>query len=233
MNAVETPLAARRALAYLAETDPLPAAPFDAIIGFGVFDLRLPRFCGELFLRGLAPRIIFTGGIGAGTGTFEGREADIWREELRRTYPQIGDAAVILENRSTHTAENIQFTAALLARTQPSLAFGAGVRRAIIVASPSRLRRVRLTLQRLQPELHVCRQLPAFTFEAEQTLYASHGIDYVSHLSGELDRLVDYPSRGWIAAEPLPAEIATVRAFLRKSLTRAGGIGLNPTPRLR
>ena len=218
MNAAETHRAAVRALAYLAATDPLPPVPFDAIIGFGVFDLRLPRFCGELFLRGLAPHIIFTGGIGAGTGNLGGPEADVWREELRRAYPQIGDAAITLENRSTNTAENIQFTADLLARARPSLAFGVGLRRAIIVTSPSRLRRARLTLKQLQPALHVCGQLPAFTFEAEQALYASQGVDYISHLSGELDRLIDYPHRGWIAAEPLPPEIAAAHAELRKSL---------------
>lgn len=210
--------AARRALAWLAATDPLPAGPCDAILGFGVFDLRLPVFCGDLYRRGCAPRLIFTGGLGAGTGNLGGPEADAWRTALRQAYPDIPDAAVILENRSTNTAENISFTAGLLRREHPELAFGRGLRRIVAVASPSRLRRVRLTLARLQPELAVVGQLPPVSFEAELAVYGLQGIDYLAHLAGELDRIVTYPARGWIAAEPLPPEIAAAHERLRASV---------------
>ena len=207
--------AAARALAYLAETDPAPLSPVDAIIGFGVFDLGLPRFCGDLHRAGAAPRIIFTGGIGAGTGSLGGPEADAWRHALRRSHPEIPDAAVIVENRSTNTAENIALTAALLARDFPALTLGGGIRRAIIVASPSRLRRVLLTMRQLQPGVQCVRQLPPFTLEGETALYTANGVDYHAHLAGELDRLIDYPRRGWIAGEPLPPEIAAAHAALK------------------
>ena len=207
--------AARRVLAYLAETDPVPSDPVDAVLGFGVFDLRLPRFCGELYARGRAPRLIFTGGIGAGTGRLGGPEADAWRAELRRSHPGIPDEHVITENRSTNTAENIAFTAALLEREHPALAFGRGLRTALVVASPSRLRRVGLTLRRQQPALRVIRQLPVVNFDEERALYARNGLNYLEHLAGELDRLSDYPARGWIAPEPLPPEMVAAREVLR------------------
>lgn len=215
--------AAEHALAYLGATDPLPTSPVDAIVGFGVFDLQLPRFCGDLYTRGLAPRIVFTGGLGAGTGNLGGPEADAWREALRRAYPEITDDRVILENRSTNTAENIAFTAALLARLHPALAFGRGLRTAIVVASPSRLRRVMLTLRKLQPAVRVIRQRPPCSLATEAALYAAHRVDYLAHLAGELDRLVDYPRRGWIAAEPLPPEIAAAHAVLRQASLSAEG----------
>ncbi|MSU49131.1 MAG: YdcF family protein [Opitutus sp.] len=208
--------AAERALAYLAKTDPAPREPVDAVIGFGVFDLKLSAYCGELHATGVARIIIFTGGIGAGTGSLGGREADVWREALRQSYPTITDEAVIVENQSTNTAENIGFTAELLAREHPALAFGRGVRTAIIVASPSRLRRVQLTMRKLQPEVRVVRRLPAWSFGSEHDLYAANGVDYYAHLAGELDRIVNYPARGWIAAEPLPAEIAEAHAELKQ-----------------
>ena len=53
------------------------------------------------------------------------------------------------------------------------------------------------------------------TFEREQSLYASQGFDYTEHLAGELDRIRDYPARGWIVAEPLPPPIAAAHAVLR------------------
>lgn len=214
--APEVIAAARRVLAYLAATDPVPAAPCDAIMGFGVFDLRLPVFCGELYTRGLAPRLIFSGGRGAGSGRLPGSEAEAWRTALRARYPDIPDSAILLEDRSTNTAENLAFTGDLLARTQPELAFGRGLRRLIIVASPSRLRRVGLTLRRAHPEIEIVRQLPPpVSLESEWAAYGLQGIDYRAHLIGELDRLVDYPQRGWIAEEPLPPEIAAAHTVLR------------------
>lgn len=208
--------AARVAFNYLAEVDPLDAVAADAIIGFGVFDLTLPRFCGQLYQQRRAACIIFTGGIGAGTGDLGGPEATIWRDELFRAYPDFPPERLVIENRSTNTTENIQFTADVLARDRPDLAFGRGVRSVIIVASPSRLRRAKLALLKLQPELRPARALPAADFDREQALYASKGLDYIAHLTGELDRIVAYPARGWIAPEPLPAEIAEAHSVLRK-----------------
>jgi uncharacterized SAM-binding protein YcdF (DUF218 family) len=214
------PAAAARILGYLAETDPLPPQPCDAIIGFGVFDLELPRFCGELYQRNVAPRIIFTGGIGAGTGDFGGPEADVWRDALLACHPRIPQSALILENRSTNTAENIAFTAELLERSHPDCTFGRGIRSAVIVASPSRLRRVRLTMRRLLPAVHVVRQLPPVRFAAQQALYTRQGLDYFAHLAGELERISTYPARGWIAPEPLPADVLEAWSVLRAGAER-------------
>lgn len=207
--------AARTAFAHLSATDPLPAIAADAVIGFGVFDVSLASFCGDLHDRGLARQIIFTGGLGAGTADLGRPEAEAWRDELGRTHPHLPAAHVIVETRSTNTAENIAFTAALLARGHPALAFGLGLRTALIVAAPSRLRRVKLTLARLQPALRTIRCLPPPDFERERTLYENKGIPFLPHLRGELDRLVSYPARGWIAAEPLPAAVAAAHARLQ------------------
>lgn len=209
--------AAEQVLRFLAATDPAPAAPVDAIIGFGVFDLTLPRFCVQLFEQGLAPRIIFTGGLGAGTGNLGGPEADVWRAEVARTHPEVA-RQIITENRSTNTAENIEFTATLLEQQYPDLAFGRGITTAIAVASPSRLRRVRLSLRRRQPAVRVTLALPAVSLDVEQALYESHGVPYLEHLIGELDRLETYPARGWIAAEPIPPEILAAKRVLSEAV---------------
>lgn len=213
---MNTPTDADLIFTYLATTDPLPSVPMDAIVGFGTFDLSLARLCGELHLRGCAPLIIFTGGIGAGTADLGQPEADAWRAELRRSHPTIADERVILENRSTNTAENIDFTAELLARQHPGRALGAGVRAVIGVASPSRLRRVALTWRKLQPAVPLLRQRPPMaTYATEKALYEAKGFHYDGHLCGELDRIVDYAERGWIAAEALPKEILGAHARLR------------------
>lgn len=200
---------------YLAETDPLPSSPCDGVLGFGMFDLKLPRFCGDLYARGLVRRIVFIGGIGAGTGDLGQPEANAWREELQRSHPAIPASDVIIENQSTNTAENIGFTAALLEREHPELTFGRGLRQVLVVASPSRLRRVRLTLRLLQPDVKTMRCLPPTDYDTEAALYTRQGIDYIAHLCGELDRLVSYPQRGWITPEPLPEPVTAAHALLR------------------
>jgi hypothetical protein len=203
-------------LAYLSETDPAPTDRVDAVIGFGTFDLALPVFCTEVFVRTPARKIIFTGGVGAGSADLGEPEADAWAKAALTTHRELRPEHLILENRSTNTAENIHFTAALLAREYPDFKFGAGLNHAIIVASPSRLRRVKLTLQHLQPSLRATRMLPAVDFDREFAEHERKGIPYLAHLSGELDRIVSYPARGWIAEERLPGEIAEAHATLRQ-----------------
>jgi hypothetical protein len=207
--------AGRVVLNYLAEVDALPERAADAVLGFGMFDVSLASFCGDLASQRFARRVILIGGIGAGTADLGQPEADAWKEQLVRTHPEIPAVAIITENKSTNTAENIAFTAALLGEKFPELAFGRGIKSVLVVASPSRLRRVKLTLQLMQPALRVTRRLPRVSFDREYALYQSKGLNYCEHLLGELDRLVDYPQRGWIASEPLPPEIQAARETLR------------------
>jgi len=211
-----TDAAAREIFGYLSECDPRPNTMADAVLGFGMFDLTLAMYCGDLYAQQRARRIIFTGGVGAGTADLGEPEADAWSAALFRAYPTLPPADVIVENRSTNTKENIAFTAALLARDLPELAFGRGIRTALIVSSPSRLRRVKLTMQLLQPHVRVTRQLPRTDFDHERALYESKHLDFIEHLAGELDRIIAYPARGWTVTETLPPAIANAHATLRQ-----------------
>ena len=58
--------------------------PADLIIGFGHFDPKIPRRCCELYVQGYAPRILYTGGIGAGSADIGMAEAIYFREESGR-----------------------------------------------------------------------------------------------------------------------------------------------------
>ena len=208
---------ARQVFDYLAAMDALSTTVCDAVIGFGVFDLKLARLCGELYVSGRVARIIFTGGIGAGSADLGQPEADAWYAELRRAHPKIPREHVILENRSTNTAENVRFTEALLEQQHPTLSLGRGIKTVIAVASPSRLRRVRLTLKQMLPGLHIVGRHTGSSFAAEHALYASKGIDFVAHLVGELERIIDYAGRGWIFPEPLPPPIAAAHQELKRT----------------
>lgn len=113
------------------------AAPADVIIVLGaaaydarpspVFEERI-RHGIELHARGLAPRIIFTGGFGTGARFAESEVAR--RYALRREVPP---EAILIETRSRTTRQNLQEAAVLMQEHQ--------MRRAIIVSDPLHMAR--------------------------------------------------------------------------------------------
>ena len=81
----------------------------DCIVGFGNFNTDIAARAAELYLKGYAPRILFTGGLGRNTeGLLPKSEA------LRFAHTAMAcgvpERDIILEDRSTNTKENIEFT---------------------------------------------------------------------------------------------------------------------------
>ena len=75
----------------------------DAVIGFGHFDLKIPRRCLALHRSGLAPLIVFSGGMGAGTADLGQAEARAFLDEIRAA-GGVDEGAVVFEDRSDPTA---------------------------------------------------------------------------------------------------------------------------------
>lgn len=186
----------------------------DVVIGFGHFDMRIPRVCGALFQRGLAGRVILTGGVGSGTADLGEPEAHAFLKELRRACPEIPGDAVFVEGESTNTSENILFTSRGLAGAWPDFNFASGIRSAILVASPYRQRRVLLTCRKLIPQVACQCAPPETTFEEEVRIFAEKGQDFDALLGGEIDRIIRYGEEGYIERETVPPGIARARGLL-------------------
>lgn len=197
-------------LEYLALRSSAQPVQNDAIVGFGHFDLRIARRCGQLWRAGAAPRILFTGGFGAGSGHLDRPEAEAFAQELRTHFPEIPDDAVLIESRSTHTGENVRFLSTRAAAAHWPL------RTVALVASPYRQRRVSLTWRRHMPGSAHFNCPPPTTLEHEIELFRAQGQDFVDLLPAEIDRLTDYAARGWIAAEPIPLAVAEAAERLRR-----------------
>ncbi len=113
------------------------AAPADVIIVLGaaaydrnpspVFKERI-RHGIDLYQRGLAPRLIFTGGYGNGARYSESQVARSYA--LKQDVPA---RAILIENRSRTTRENLQQAAWLMRQ--------GGFKRAIIVSDPLHMAR--------------------------------------------------------------------------------------------
>jgi hypothetical protein len=206
--------AARTLFSWLAVANIPQDAKCDAVIGFGHFDLNIPRRCGQLQQSGAARHIIFTGGIGAGTADLGEPEANAFLAELTKEYPTTSPIQVIIENRSTNTGENIRFTRDLLEGSYADLAFGQGIHSVLLVANPCRQRRVWLTWRQLLPSIPAYNAPATGTLEQQELLFASKGQNVISQLLGEFERIRDYPARGWITASPIPNEVTDAATVL-------------------
>jgi uncharacterized SAM-binding protein YcdF (DUF218 family) len=188
----------------------------DLIMGFGHFDLKIPRQCAYLYQKGFAPKILFTGGRGSGTADIAEAEAIAFQSELRAEFPKISSNDVIIERGSTNTGENISMSARVLRETNSCMNFDNGIETIIAVASPYRQRRVWLTLQKQLPKITVCNMPPETTFEKELSLFQQKGENLVWLLLGEVERIISYPGKGFVERENLPVKIMNSYANLRR-----------------
>ena len=85
----------------------------DCIVGFGNFNVNIARRAAELYHQGYADRILFTGGLGRNTlGMLPEPEAVRFAKVAMEC--GVPEEAILRENKSTNTKENILFTKAML-----------------------------------------------------------------------------------------------------------------------
>ena len=85
----------------------------DCIVGFGNFNTDIARRAAQLYLEGLAPKVLFTGGLGRNT---EGLLPEPEAVRFAKVAMDCGvpEKDILIEDRSTNTKENIVFTRRLL-----------------------------------------------------------------------------------------------------------------------
>lgn len=176
--------------------EPVPA---DIIFVLGNNDFRCAERAAELWRAGYAPWVVISGATGRSTaGVFQKSEAELFGEVAREH--GVPDSALILETGATNTGENVRNTRALLA------ARGIVPKRILAVQKPYMERRTlaTLTLHWPGPELSVTS--PRLDFAA----YCTPGFprsEVVAMMVGDAQRIIEYPKRGWQAAQPVPPEV--------------------------
>lgn len=120
---------------WVGERDQAAAADVIIVLGAAAYDARPSpvfeeriRHGIDLYGRGMAPRIIFTGGFGTGARFAESEVAQ--RYALRR---QVPPEAILIETRSRTTRQNLQQAAALMRQHQ--------MHSAIVVSDPLHMAR--------------------------------------------------------------------------------------------
>ena len=193
---------------FLRPSDEPGLQPADLIVGFGHFDLRIAGQCADLWIRELAPRILFTGGVGAGSADLDQPEAEAFAAALRANHPNFPPDRLIVEPSSTNTGENVRFSLELLEKA------GLAIRSAILVATPFRQRRVNLTWSKVTGGVRAQNAPPGSNLATDCRIFAARGEDLIAQLPGEIDRLQTYPPRGWIDHAPVPSDVLAAAAKL-------------------
>lgn len=171
----------------------------DIILVQGSHDLRVAERGAALFLDGYAPRIVFSGGLGNLT-------REVWDEPEAEKFATVAremgvpETAMLLESQSTNTGENVQLTRRLLERENldPD--------RFILVQKPYMERRTYATFRKVWPEKDAVVTSPQLDFDDYPTSEISKE-KVITIMVGDLQRIRDYPARGFQIEQHIPAEV--------------------------
>jgi uncharacterized SAM-binding protein YcdF (DUF218 family) len=197
-------------------------AQSDAILVLCSHDIAVAERGAQLFLDGWAPLLIFSGGLGAITRTlWTTPEADRFAQIAVRM--GVPPERILIENKSTNTGENVQFTRALLAER------GLDPRSFIVVQKPYMERRSYATFRKVWPDKHVIVTSPQVSFDDYLARYSNAALspeEVVSIMVGDLQRVKIYPEKGLQIAQEIPADVwqafeDLVRAGYTRHLVRA------------
>lgn len=187
--------------------------PADLIFVLGSNDLRVADRASELFHAGIAPLVAVSGGSGVLTaGLFPGSEASAFAARMRAG--GVPAEALILEHVATNTGENVILTRRLLAEA------GIAVCSAVCVQKPFMERRTRATVAVNWPGLACVVTSPCIGLDAycDGVVRQAGGVltpgDLISTMVGDLQRLIEYPRRGFCAAEAVPPRVLAAMTTL-------------------
>ena len=180
-----------------------PLEKADVIVGFGCYDEDIPKRCAELFHKGFAPFVCFSGGLGRNTDK-------LWSKSEAERFAAIAIAEgvpeerIILENKSTNSAENLLFTPKVLAE------MGIKAARIIAVHKPYMERRLWAAMQIYWPQVQAIYTSPQGSVEehiahAEKIGMTRKGV--IETIVGDVQRMELYAQKGYQAPVVIPDEV--------------------------
>lgn len=177
-------------------------AKADCIVGFGNFNTDIARRAAELYHQGYAPKILFTGGLGRNT---EGLLPEPEAVRFARVAMECGvpEADILLEDQSSNTRENIEFTRRLLEKQEIPHD------RILGVHQPFMERRISAAMGVYWPELKFTVTSPQVTIPEYLRRAKEQGISEnasVSVIVGDFQRMDLYAKLGYQLPQHIPEE---------------------------
>ena len=182
----------------------------DVIVGLGCHDLTVADDVAALYARKVAPLIVFSGKSGRMTeAIFPQSEARIMRDKA--VGHGVPEDAILIEEASTNTGQNIRFTQHLLEEK------GVAVTRIVLVHKPYMLRRDFATFMcqwRGADDVEVT----CWAADVSLAQYLSRTSDddrrTLSIIVGDVQRIKLYPERGFQVEQMIPDKVWSAYEFL-------------------
>ncbi|MFF2787600.1 YdcF family protein [Streptomyces sp. NPDC058049] len=183
--------------------------PCSVAVGLGSHDLGVADTTVDLYRRGLAPLIVFTGATSQTTRARMPRgEAVHYRE--RALELGVPPEDVLVEPNARNTGENIRFVRALLEDA------GRPIDSVLLVSKPYEERRAYATARKLWPDVEVVSASTPMTL-----MEYIDSIDdpklVIDMLVGALQRLQLYPAHGFMVQLPVPPTVLAAFQRLREA----------------
>lgn len=169
----------------------------DLILVFGSHDEKVAEYAGQLFLRGLAPLMVFTGAKGR---ISEG----LWPESEAEHFASIAESIgvprqrMLLETIATNAAQNVDFSRKLL--SDKGIIPGS----IISVSLPYMERRIVAIFQKRWPQPKLSVASPEQDFEKYLTLTGLEREFVINRMVGEVQRIRAYGESGEQANQQIP-----------------------------
>ena len=174
----------------------------DVIVGFGNFNMDIARRAAELYHQGLAPKILFTGGLGRNTEGLLPEPEAVRFAKVAMEYG-VPECDIILEDKSTNTKENILFTREKLE------ALGIPHGHILGVHQPFMERRIASAMGVYWPELNFSVTSPQVTIPEYLVRAKEQGISEnasISVIVGDFQRMELYAKLGYQLPQYIPPE---------------------------
>ena len=174
----------------------------DVIVGFGNFNTNIARRAAELYLQGYAPKVLFTGGLGRNT---EGLLPEPEAVRFAKVAMECGvpEKDILIEDRSTNTKENIEFTRRLLEES------GVPHGHVLGVHQPFMERRITAAMGVYWPDLSFSVTSPQVSIPEYLEDAKGQGITEnaaVSVIVGDFQRMDLYAKKGFQLPQHIPEE---------------------------
>lgn len=169
----------------------------DCIIGLGTIDINVANVASELYLKGYANKLIFSGGLGKIT-------RKLWNETEAEKFAKIAiqrgvpSNNIYLEKESTNTGDNFRFSKKLIENLKLD------IKSCIIVCKPYDEKRAYATFKKIMPEYDGIVYSENISCEE---YYQKYGNEWVHVLVGDIQRMKIFYEKGWQIKMDIPQNV--------------------------
>lgn len=173
----------------------------DAILVLGCSDLSVVDVGVEIYKKGYADKMIFSGGLGKDT-------SKIWDEPEANKFAKLAitkdipEENILIENRSTNTGENFRFTKKIIEENNLN------IKNLIIVHKPYDEKRAYAAFKNWMPEYEAVVTSMNISCEEYNKMALQNNLpNWVELMVGDVQRMKVFAQKGWQIEVDIPEEV--------------------------